>query len=197
MANPAEDQQAVEDAIASDVGIVRRSGWSAGNPRHALETDWNYDSIVIHNSGHGHLDTMAKIQGFDFDTRHWDDIAYHYGIMPDGTIFEGRELRYKGADVKNQNTGKIGIVCIGSYDEGVMNWFGGRGYGGDPVVPAMLSSIRKLSRRLMKAFPTIRYFGGHIEFGTTSDCPGSELMPYMDTFRKEFGLAVPVNRPNL
>jgi hypothetical protein len=197
MTPPSSDREVIMNQIIDDVGIVRRDAWSAKSPTTSLDLDWDYDSIVIHNSGHGHLDTMLKIQKFDLEKRHWEDISYHYGIMPDGTIFEGRQLIYKGADVKNQNTGKIGIVCIGDYDSGVVNWFSGRAYKGDPVLPKMLDSVRKLTRRLMAAFPTIVRFGGHIEYGDTSDCPGDMLMPYMDTLRKEFGLLVPIKRSGL
>jgi hypothetical protein len=197
MAPPADYRTAVIDKIVADLRIRRRDAWGASPPAHALESDWNYDAIVIHNSGHGHLDTMLKIQKFDLDKRNWDDISYHYGIMPDGTIFEGRQLIYKGADVKNQNTGKIGIVCIGDYDESVTNWFSGRPYSGDPILQQMLGSVRELSRRLMAAFPTIVYFGGHIEYGDTADCPGSMMMPYMTILRKELNLKVPIKHPGL
>ena len=192
-----QDREALMNAIATDLKIVRRDGWGAAPPARPLEPDWDYNAIVIHNSGHGHLDTMLKIQKFDLGERHWDDISYHYGIMPDGTIFEGRPLIYKGADVKNQNTGKIGIVCIGDYDAGVVNWFSGRAYGGDPILPQMLAAMQKLSRRLMAAFPTIVYFGGHIEYGDTADCPGSVMMPYMAATRKVLNLKVPVKRSGL
>jgi hypothetical protein len=106
-------------------------------------------------------------------------------------------LIYKGADVKNQNTGKIGIVCIGDYDATTVNWFGLRPYSGDPILPQMLDSVLKLSRRLMAAFPSIVYFGGHIEYGDTADCPGSMLMPHMNAMRKTLNLAVPIKRPGL
>ena len=153
-----------------------------------------YDAIVIHNSGHGHLDTMLKIQKFDPTTRHWDDISYHCGILPDETIFEGRQLLNKGADVYKENTWKIGIVCIRDFDASVINWFNGRAYSGDPVVPAMLHSVRRLSRRLVAAFPDMTYFGGHMEYGDTNDCPGSVMMPYMAKLRAELKLTVPVKR---
>jgi hypothetical protein len=196
MAGPI-DRNAIMDQIVSDLKIKRRSEWKAAPPARPMETDWDYTAIVIHNSGHSHLDDMQKIQNFDFSHRNWDDIAYHYGIMPEGTIFEGRQIIYKGADVKNQNTGKVGIVCIGDYDSSIVNWFALRPYSGDPVTDKLIASIEALSRRLMKAFPTIAYFGGHIEYGDTHDCPGSNLMPNMDKLRNSLGLKKPVKRPGL
>jgi hypothetical protein len=191
------DRNAVMDQIAADLKIKRRGDWKATAAARPLEPDWDYSAIVIHNSGHNNLDDMQKIQKFDLSHRHWDDIAYHYGIMPDGTIFEGRQLIYKGADVKNQNSGKVGIVCVGDYDSSVINWYNFRPYSGDPVTSKLIASIEALSRRLMKAFPTIAFFGGHIEYGDTYDCPGSNLMPQMDKLRKTLGLAKPVKRSGL
>lgn len=181
------------DKIAVAAGIKRRSTWGAVPPARTLESDWNYNSIVIHNTGHGHIDTMAKIQKFDLSVRDWDDMAYHYGIMPDGTIFEGRQIIYKGSDVYLQNTGKIGVVCLGDYDSSSINWLNGRPYSGDPVLPAMLASMRKLTKVLCDAFP-ILFFGGHIEYGKTTDCPGSTMVPYMSQFRKEYNLQKPTKK---
>ncbi len=191
------DRKAVMDQIAADLKIKRRGDWSARPAARPLETDWNYNAIVVHNSGHNHLDDMQKIQDFDLDKRDWEDIAYHFGIMPDGSIFEGRQLIYKGGDVKMQNTGKIGIVCIGDYDSSVINWFALRPYSGDPVTDAVIKSVEALSRRLLRAFPLIACFGGHIEYGDTYDCPGSNLMPYMDKLRQTLSLKKPMKRSGL
>jgi hypothetical protein len=185
------DRKAVMDQIAADLSIKRRANWAAREPATGLEADWNYTAIVLHNSGHSHLDDTQKIQDFDLDQRHWDDIAYHFGIMPDGSIFEGLQLIYKGGDVKNQNTGKIGIACIGDCDSSVINWLNQRPYAGDPVTGAVIKSVTALSLRLMRAFPSIVYLGGHIEYGDTLDCPGSNLMPYMDKLRQALGLKKP------
>ena len=71
----------------------------------ALEHDWNYDSIVVHYSGHQFYPDMRSIQDFDIGHRHWDDFSYHYGIAKTGEIYEGRELIHKGSHIKLQNTG--------------------------------------------------------------------------------------------
>ncbi len=55
------DRDAAMNSIASDLGILRRGSWGARAPAHALEEDWDYSAIVVHNTGHGHLDTMLKI----------------------------------------------------------------------------------------------------------------------------------------
>ncbi len=81
---------------------------------------------------------MQKIQEFHFSHRNRDDIAYHYGIMPEA-----------------------------------------------------------LSRRPTKTFATVAYFGGHIEYGDTNDCAGSNLIRCMDRLPKALGLKKSVKRSRL
>ena len=136
---------------------------------------------------------MQSIQSFDVDHRHWEDIAYHYAVSPKGAIFEGRELIFKGSHVKLQNSGKIGIVCIGDFDSSVRNLLEFKSYAGDPVEPAMLGSLERLSRTLMAYF-TITTFGGHREYGETETCPGSHLLPAVQALRTKLALAAPTFR---
>ncbi len=196
MAEPAPGRRAIVDSIAADLKIVRRAAWGAKPQARVPELDWDYTAIVIHNTGHGSIDTMPKIQDLDQNTRGWDDVAYHYAVRADGVIFEGRELVYKGSDVRNQNTGKIGIVCIGDYDKTPLNWLSGRAYAGDAILPAMLDSVRRLTVRLRSSFPIV-FFGGHIEYGDTADCPGSEMLPKVAEMRAALGFKVPIKRPGL
>lgn len=197
MAGPVPDETAarrqVMDRIAAAATVTRRAAWGARAPARALEADWNYGAIVVHYAGHDNLTTMKSIQDFDLDHRHWDDMAYHYGISPAGQIFEGREIIYKGAHIRRQNTGKIGIVCLGNFDSGFRSLLAGDGWSGDPVMPSMLDALRRLTRVLRGVFP-ITTFGGHMEFGDSETCPGSNLLPAVQAMRGEFRLATPVHR---
>lgn len=182
-------QIAMENIIRT-CAIKRRSEWGARPPAGALEPDWNYDSIVVHYTGHDNLVTMNAIQNFDLDHRHWTDVAYHYAVSPTGQIFEGRQIIYKGSHIKLQNSRKVGIVCMGDFDSGVRSWWGGHGWDGDPVQTSMLSALERLSRTLMATFP-IKVFGGHKEFGDSETCPGDNLLPAVDAMRTKLKLAAP------
>lgn len=186
-------RKATEDRVASICGIVRRAAWGANAPTRPLEPDWNYDSIVVHYTGHGSFPDMKSIQTFDVNHQAWDDIAYHYAVSPNGRLFEGRELIFKGSHVKLQNTGKIGIVCMGDFDSGLLNLLEGHAYGGDAVQQPMLASLKQLSRTLAVTFP-IKVFGGHMEFGESASCPGTNLLPAVKAMREELKLAAPVFR---
>lgn len=147
-----------------------------------MELDWNYDSIVIHYTGHGDYPTMRTIQDFDMNHRKWQDIAYHYAVWPQGQISEGREIIHKGSNVRNQNTGKIGIVCVGDFDSSMLNLFSSHPMSGDPIKQSMLDAVERLSRRLQQSFP-IQFFGGHLEYGESETCPGSNLLEKVKVMR--------------
>ena len=183
----------VADPIAQACAVVRRADWDARPPVRLMEPDWNYDSIVVHYTGHEVYGDMRAIQAFDLDHRHWDDVAYHYAISPNGRIYEGRELVFKGSHVRLQNTGKIGVVCMGDFDSGWRNLIVGKPYEGDAVHATMLASLKRLSRTLQTNFP-LRTFGGHLEYGDSATCPGAHLLPKVQALRSELGLAAPVHR---
>ena len=183
----------IEEWVAQTCGVIRRSAWGAKPPVHRLESDWNYDSIVIHYTGHGDYPDMRSVQIFDVEHRAWDDVSYHYAISPAGEIFEGRELIYKGSHIKLQNTGKIGIVCMGDFDSGWRSVVEGRGYSGDPVKSPMLGALKWISQTLISVFP-IMVFGGHKEYGESETCPGTNLLPVVQAMRAELKLAPPVFR---
>ena len=100
---------------------------------------------------------------------------------------------FKGSHVKLQNTGKIGIVCMGDFDSSWRNLVVGKPYSGDAVPAAMLASLARLSRTLLTAFP-LRTFGGHREYGDSATCPGEHLLPAVQAMRATLGLAAPVHR---
>ena len=57
----------------------------------------------------------------------------------------------------------------------------------------MTKALKTLSNALKVRFP-IRYFGGHIEYGDTYVCPGSNLLPIVQKMREEFGLSALIHR---
>ena len=183
-------RRGVADAIASTLNIVRRPAWRARTPTRVLDPDWDYDSIVVHYTGHDTYESPLAIQDFDVGHQHWDDIAYHYAISPAGKIYEGREIVFKGSHIKLQNSRKIGIVCMGDFDSTVFNLLAGKAYSGDEIRSSMLDALRALSRELMRRFP-ITTFGGHKEFGVSESCPGSNLLPRVEVMRRELRLAAP------
>ena len=67
-----------------------------------------------------HCSATQEGQEFDVnDIKQWHlqrgftDVGYHYVILLDGTIQDGRDIRTIGAHCKGQNYGSIGICYIG------------------------------------------------------------------------------------
>jgi hypothetical protein len=79
-------RRVVEARIAQGLGITRRAAWGARSPARPLDYDWHYGSIVVHYSGHEYYPDMRSIQNFDLNHRHWEDVAYHYGIAGNGKM---------------------------------------------------------------------------------------------------------------
>ncbi len=48
---------------------------------------------------------------------YWPDLPYHYIIAPDGTIFEGRDVKYEPESNTNYSVnGNIGIEMMGNFE---------------------------------------------------------------------------------
>lgn len=72
------------------------------------------DSIIIHCSAtpEGKHFTAADIRRWH-KAQGWSDIGYHYVILLDGTVQEGRPISQPGAHCKGMNARSIGICYIG------------------------------------------------------------------------------------
>jgi|GEM_PF-4455998 len=162
-----------------------------GNPEGYLVYDSPiedvYHTIVIHDTGfsrdaYGYQDGAGMVMStqsfhqtmptFDangvpnLDTGYaYADIGYHFVIAPDGTIFEGRDIRARGAHVEVEfddldqviagNTGSLGIALIGN-DEVE-----------DPT-PEQIAALEQLVGYLIELLPGVGCVAGH---GTIN--PGS------------------------
>ena len=88
-------------------------------------------------------------------------IGYHYLVLPDGTIAEGRPLWRVGAHCSEHNRHSIGICYVGGLDS--------RMQPKDTRTPAQRAALRSLVDRLKKQFPGIQVYG-HRDFAAKA-CP--------------------------
>lgn len=74
----------------------------------------NIDTIIIHCSATapGMKVNVEVIRKWHLD-RGFNDIGYHYVILPNGDIQLGRPVEKVGAHAKGHNTGSIGICVVG------------------------------------------------------------------------------------
>jgi N-acetylmuramoyl-L-alanine amidase len=190
---PEEDErrEGVANEILARLRIIKREEWNAEPPKKNLEPDWDYRWVTVHHSGYGLWHptptTPRAIRDFhEGGDRDWDDIGYHYCVGIDGRIYEGRRLVYKGAHVKHNNTGKIGIVCLGNFDSAWYDVFSSRV--GFPLYVALYRLIVTL-----RGYFPIAYLGGHVEY--TNDgrtCPGGFLLDTAKKLRMDLRLSPPL-----
>lgn len=132
------------------------------------------NTIVVHHSAFPNAGP-SEIQNLHMDGRGFADVAYHYMIAKDGTIYEGRELNIRGAHVRGFNTGSIGIVLLGNFND-------------EQSTESQLDSLRKLADYLRYTY-AIRYLAGHKEYPDQSpdgtECPGDNLYPLLPDLARE------------
>ena len=132
--------------------------------------------ITLHHSGDTDDATGSAVQQIRlFERAHkdkgWACIGYHFLIARDGTVYEGRPIKYQGAHATGDNNiGNIGICLLGNFD--------------DRQIPSsQRESLESTVDRLRKQYrikATQLY--GHRDFKTT-DCPGRYGMKWIESYK--------------
>lgn len=135
--------------------------------------------LVVHYSA-TYADQNLTVKDIDrmHRERGWQMVGYHYVIRRDGVIERGRPETMVGAHVANQNTGKIGICCIGGLDRAT-----GPNKGVDNRTPAQVDSLIKLIRDLLKRYPGAKVVG-HRDLASTQ-CPGFDVQAWWAKVQKK------------
>lgn len=168
------------------VAIVPREGWGAVPADIDGSSEGRYDPVnnpagymiydrpltvalkdlIVHHTATGFEATPADIQRLHMQDRGYADVAYHYLIGADGTIYEGRVIQARGAHTGGHNTGSIGVSLFGNFEV---------------VTPttAQLDSLWRLSGALCYDY-WLERLGGHRDYqiGATV-CPGANLWPLL------------------
>ena len=135
------------------------------------------NTIVVHHSAYPYAGPQ-EVQDLHMDRRGFADIAYHFLIDAEGTIYEGRELNVRGAHVQGFNTGSVGIVLLGNFNE-------------EQPGEDQLSSLRSLVDYLRYNYE-IRYLAGHKDYPDQSpdgtECPGDHLYPLLSDLANSLGM---------
>jgi N-acetylmuramoyl-L-alanine amidase len=128
-----------------------------------LPVDRTITEIIVH--------CTATPEGKDFtvdDIRRWhkeqgwSDIGYHYVIYRDGSIHEGRNVKYSGAHCTGHNANSIGVVYIGGVSKDGKT-------AKDTRTKAQKRALLQVMRTLRAAYPSARIYG-HRDFAK-KDCP--------------------------
>lgn len=160
--------------------VIPRSSWARGGPLMREINPMNgVNCITIHHEGNPQpvyfTDRQTTAAALDnvrnaHRARGWGDIGYHFVVDRAGHVWEGRNLSYQGAHVKNRNEHNIGVMCLGNFDLQTPS---------EAQVASLQSIVRDL-RRQYKISPGKIYT--HQEIGQTA-CPGRNLQPRIVAMR--------------
>jgi hypothetical protein len=177
--------------------LVTRAAWGARPPNHeapneygfaatATDSQWYvypendlaavYNTVVIHHSAIALAtnETMRSIQDLHMDVNGWADIGYHFAIDKNGVIYEGRDIHARGSSVAGHNTGVIGVVVMGNFEQ-------------DYPLDAELTTLQLLVNWLARTY-SLTHLAGHSEFNPETVCPGKNLIVYLDQLAQSAGL---------
>ena len=122
----------------------------------------NINKIIVHCSAtkEGKAFNVADITRWH-KQRGFATIGYHWVVLLDGTIQQGRAEMTMGAHCKGHNANSIGICYIGGLDA--------NGKSKDTRTPEQKESLLILLKELKKKYPKATIHG-HREFAN-KDCP--------------------------
>ena len=160
--------------VAPLPGLVRRGSWAKAPPivSRLNRIDRPFSEFTIHHSDTTHRPGPEGIRRAHVDGERYGDVGYHFLIGPDGTVWEGRSLRYQGAHAgEGRNEGKLGICLLGDFEEA-------------RPTRAALDSLERLVRHLSAELDIpLRSVRGHGELKATL-CPGRHLQRWVEAWRK-------------
>lgn len=164
------------------IGVIPRSAWTKGTPDASnIDPMLPVKCITIHHDG------MSPFTATDFSScasrielirnghrgKGWADIGYHFVIDRSGRVWEGRDMRYQGAHVKDQNEGNLGILCVGNFDQQT------------PSMAQLAALDRHLRVCMLKYKVKSRQVLSHQEWASAhTACPGRNLQSKMDGIRR-------------
>jgi hypothetical protein len=134
------------------------------------------NTIVVHHSALPLSDGPLEIQEKHMHTKGYADIGYHFVIDAAGKIYAGRDLQVRGAHTGGHNTGTVGVVLLGNFEETV-------------PVEAQLINLKQLCRCLRDTYSGITHLAGHRDFQPeVTVCPGENLEALLPELAKELRL---------
>jgi hypothetical protein len=189
------DPNNVRPSPLNSSDIISRDSWGARAPNTGPGLEYKpinqepnytsmadyYHTIAVHHAGNYDNPTVLEIQRKHQNSKK-ADIGYHFAIGQDGTIYEGRPINIKGAHVDKANTGVIGIVLLGDYQN---EWYGNH----SKLTPAMQNSLLKLMTHLDVLYKIENGVNGHmgLNCGHTV-CPGDVMTGELPELILEAGL---------
>ncbi len=170
---PTTTTTAQGDAVT--IGIAGRAAWGARDAvvDRMLRHSDGLRFLTVHHAGDNESTTgparFRAWQTWHMDGRSWGDVAYHFIIGVDGTLYRGRDVEYRGDTGTNYDPdGHFLVVVEGNFDKT------------DPTSPQLESLDRILAWAAAAYGIPPATIAGHRDYAATS-CPGAGLYPYVSS----------------
>lgn len=111
---------------------------------------------------------LRSLQSWSRNDRKWIDIPYHYLVDLNGTIYEGRDIRFAGdTNTDYDPAGHALVVVLGNYEE-------------IEPSPAQLAAVVDIMSMLAARFRLDpASIAAHKDYARNTLCPGRNLYPYV------------------
>ena len=164
-------------APVAELDVVARETWGAQEAIPTLMQEHTVPRLTIHHAG-DQTDTTGPARYRSWQAYHisrgWGDLAYHYIIGVDGTVYEGRDPRYAGATGTNYEPAThLLIVVEGNFDHD------------HPTSAQIDALVRMLAWASVEFDVSPSTISGHRDHASTP-CPGDNLYPYVASGALEF-----------
>jgi N-acetylmuramoyl-L-alanine amidase len=164
----------------AQVHVIPRSQWAHGGPKLDRINPMGYvNRITVHHEGStpvwftdaaSSAKRLESIRNFH-QQRGWADIGYHYVIDRGGRIWEGRNIAYQGAHVRDNNENNVGVMLLGNFDQQTPS---------QPQIGSLHGMLKTLERHFR--VQSARLYT-HQELNRT-ECPGDSLQAHMVAIRR-------------
>ncbi|MBK9050806.1 MAG: N-acetylmuramoyl-L-alanine amidase [Chloroflexi bacterium] len=164
--------------------ITSRAQWGALHPNHQARDENGFfhprrnpggwlvydqplhkvlNTLVIHHSALDAEFGVREIQRLHMSQNGWADIGYHFVIDGEGECYEARPLTVRGVHVRAANTGTVGLVLLGNFEE---------------IQPtlAQLTRLDQLVAQLVAQYPGLTHLAAHADFNDETVCPGRNMV---------------------
>ena len=106
--------------VVADTAIESRAAWTDRAPIPALLTPHQIQRLTVHHSGDSSSQNgpprFRAWQAWHVDGLGWGDLAYHYIVGQDGTIYEARPASFRGDTATSYDpTGHLLFVLEGNF----------------------------------------------------------------------------------
>ncbi len=165
---------------AAQLHALGRDQWARGRPlRNRLNAMHVIKRITVHHEGWTRVpfddfkSTAARLESIRNAHlgRGFGDIGYHYIIDRKGRLWQGRDMRYQGAHVRDHNEHNLGVMVLGNFNR-------------QSPTDEQYQTLRRTLVHFMKKNRVARAeVHTHQELGPTS-CPGHVLQAHMVELRR-------------